>query len=171
MTSWFPVAGFLGTYTVSWRGVVRRESGSPRCFSARFLRPYLNPRTGYLSVALCRDGRVRRRDVHRIVASAFLGDPLTSKHQVNHKNGKKTDNRVSNLEWVTPREHTRRTKAAGLFVTGACHPAAKLTVSDVRLIRSLASRRWTGPQLADKFRVTRANICAILRRKTWTFVS
>lgn len=73
--------------------------------SNKFLKAY-NANKGYLQVALRQNGETKRQYVHRLVAQTFLDNPDPQKFtQVNHKNGIRTDNRLSNLEWVTPTQN------------------------------------------------------------------
>lgn len=60
----------------------------------------------YIKVGLVgKDGKTKYYRVHRLVALAFLPKPSEGRNQVNHRNGNKQDNRVENLEWVTPKEN------------------------------------------------------------------
>jgi hypothetical protein len=67
------------------------------------LHTYLD-QDGYPYVFL-NSGKRAKKMVHRLVAELFLVQP-TPKHQVNHINGIRTDNRLENLEWITSRENT-----------------------------------------------------------------
>ena len=57
----------------------------------------LNIRTGYLEIASVR--------IHRIVATAFLGEAPTKEHVVDHIDTNKQNNRPENLRWVTRLEN------------------------------------------------------------------
>ena len=86
-------------YEVSDGGEVRNVK------TKHVLAQQLNNR-GYARVFLMDGGRKSCVLVHRLVAKAFCAnsDP-ERKTQVNHINEDKTDNRASNLEWVTPSEN------------------------------------------------------------------
>lgn len=58
----------------------------------------------YLQVCLCVNGKRKYIHVHRLVALTFIPNPL-NKPQINHKDGNKLNNCVSNLEWVTASEN------------------------------------------------------------------
>ena len=70
---------------------------------------------GYLNVCLmCNDNSKKWCRVHRLVAEAFINNPL-NKSQVNHKDENKHNNHISNLEWVTAKETSRYTNSKGLY--------------------------------------------------------
>jgi hypothetical protein len=82
-------------------------------FGDRVLRAGTLP-SGYQVVCLNLRGKSCTAYVHRIVAFAYHGLPPTPEHEVNHKNGQKSDNRPSNLEWVTPSENWHHAARTGL---------------------------------------------------------
>lgn len=60
--------------------------------------------SNYDHVKLSKNNVIKRHYIHRMVAESFIENP-ENKTEVNHKNAEKRDNRVCNLEWVTPREN------------------------------------------------------------------
>lgn len=92
-----------------------------RLYSVRnqkFLRPALD-KYGYLYYVVSIDSVRTTAKAHRLVAQAFIPNPY-EKPTVNHKNGIRTDNRVSNLEWATEKEqaHNPITRQRVLSVAG-----------------------------------------------------
>ncbi len=69
---------------------------------------------GYLFVTLTKEKIKKNFYVHRLVAEAFIPNP-ENKPQVNHINGNKSDNTISNLEWVTNAENSRHAYNNGLY--------------------------------------------------------
>lgn len=81
---------------VSDMGNVRFKNGKPKSKDK-------DPE-GYYRTGIYVNGKRVHERIHRLVAQAFLPNPY-NKQFVNHKNGNKADNRVSNLEYCTPREN------------------------------------------------------------------
>ncbi len=98
------ISGYEGRYQItSWGRVYYVDKD-------RFLKPEENEK-GYLRVDLYDDsGKRKHHKVHRLVAKAFIKNP-DGKPQVNHKDGNKQNNSVTNLEWVTNRENVDHRKS------------------------------------------------------------
>lgn len=74
-------------------------------------------RAGYPVVGLTAGkGKRTMRTVHSLVAEAFIGS-RPANHEINHKDGCKTNNHVNNLEYVTPSENIRHAFTTGLATT------------------------------------------------------
>lgn len=68
---------------------------------------------GYVRITLSLNNNNKHFRVHRLVAQTYLENPK-GLPQVNHINGDKTDNSVSNLEWVTAQENMLHAYSIGL---------------------------------------------------------
>lgn len=68
----------------------------------------------YRIVKLYKNGKYERKLIHRLVAFVFIPNPQ-KKPYINHKNGKRDDNRVSNLEWCTQLENNQHAWKTGLI--------------------------------------------------------
>lgn len=93
------LAGFPG-YAVSKVGKVYNTDKNGRNISTR-----KRASDGYWIVDL---GSYGTQHLHRLVAAAYLGLPYRDTQQVDHIDGNKSNNRLENLEWVTPNENLKR---------------------------------------------------------------
>lgn len=123
---------------------------------------------GYLGVSLCANGRTVSCAVHRMIAITFLGPKKD--FQVNHKNGNRLDNRLENLEWVTPKENIQHAKNRGSkfgkSMRAATNPNAKLTQRQMDFIKKNASKflnTYHTKKLAIKYGVSRCTISRWVR--------
>ena len=110
---WRSIDGYEGLYQVSSLGRVRscdrfvKDGRCTRLFRGRVLKPVVD-NYGYLRVNLCKDGKGTMFKVHRLVGMAFqdICGQYKDGAEVDHKNTVRTDNRATNLRWVTPKENS-----------------------------------------------------------------
>lgn len=95
-------------YEVSMNGDVRNVK------TGHILKPSTGTTSKYFTVFIRRGGRARGYLIHRLVAECFLPNEL-NKPQVNHIDGNKLNNSVSNLEWVTQKENMKHALDSGLY--------------------------------------------------------
>ena len=124
---------------------------------------------------VCADGYVRLGEngrgylyAHRLIYEAVLG-LIPAGHYVDHKNGCKSDNRIANLEAVTPSENLLRAFERGVRQIGDQMRHSKLTPTLVRQIRNttgtIATREW-----ARRLKVDPSTVRAVRQGTTWRHV-
>lgn len=103
---WKDIKGFEGYYQVSDDGQVRsvdrliyQKNGHPLSYKGHIMKQTL-ARNGYYVVNLRNGTKAHATHVHRLVAEAFIPNPSMFQ-TVNHIDGNKLNNTISNLEWVS----------------------------------------------------------------------
>lgn len=138
---------------------------------------------GYKFIYLWINKDKKRFYVHRLVAINFLKNP-NNYNQVNHKNCDKSNNAVYNLEWCSEEQNIKHAvknkrfysseyqkQQTSLATRGSNSKFSKLTEKQVFEIKKLIKdNELTQNQIADMFNVTRSNICAIKRNKSWKHI-
>ena len=102
-----------------------------------------------------------------MVAEAFIPNP-NNYSVVNHIDGNRKNNEVSNLEWCTPLYNAQHAKSHNLLNRYEDRPAAKLTKEKVLLIPELINLGATTDDLKNLFNVSRRCIDNIFEGKNWT---
>lgn len=131
-----------------------------------------NPKGKYRAIGMRNQkGRMQRIYIHRLMWLVFKG-PIPLGYEINHKNGKKHHNRLSNLECITGSENMKHAFRIGLRVNkgldGEDNGASKLTTKSIYQIFQLyTNKKWSYSKIAVKFGVTKQMIRAILIGRNW----
>jgi len=169
MEAFKPIPGCPG-YEVSDLGrvrsldrvVVKHHFGVDREFTlkGRLLKPRKHSQ-GYRFVTI---GRGVQATIHSLVMLAFVG-PRAKGDWINHKNGDKSDNRLENLEYCTPKQNQEHAVHTGL----APRPPGgdKLTPADVLLINERLKQGESTVALGREFGVARGMISSIRTGRAW----
>lgn len=157
---WKPILGFEELYFVSNLGRIKNRN------TGRILDGSLQGK-GYRRVFL--SGGIRKDNlVHRLVAIAFIPN-LEDKPCVNHIDGDRTNNVVSNLEWATYRENNFHSIKEGrrVYLGGEMHPTAKLILEEAAEIKN-SNLKWK--DLAKKFSVSMSTVAGIKSGRNWSTI-
>lgn len=159
---WKPLLEYKGI-EVSSIGRIRKAANVRR--KERILTDFPKDRDGYCRCSVQRlDGTWTSQPVHRLVAKAFIDNP-NNKTQVNHINGIRTDNRVENLEWVTPKENVIHSFKYG--VRKACKEVPKNTVLTDFQIAQIDTLRtlYTVKKISKLFNIEYQTLKNIIHKK------
>ena len=125
---------------------------------------------GYAYVSVKTDGKFRPRRVHRLVAEAFIPNP-DKLPEVNHIDGVKTNNHVSNLEWATSQQNSKHAIDVLGKGVGENHGCATLSNEIVHEICRMMVSGYQNSYITEKLGVTKDIVGKIRRRSSWTTVS
>lgn len=76
-------------------------------------KPYMNKDNGYLYVDLWKNNKAYKKPIHRLIAENFIPNP-NNKRTVDHKDGNRLNNNISNLRWATYSENNSRFDTTGV---------------------------------------------------------
>ena len=124
----------------------------------------INPKSKYMQLSL--HGRMVR--INRLIAINFIPNP-NAYPEVQHKNGIRTDNRISNLKWGNQKQNADDRRKHGNSMDGIKNPLAKLNDEKVREIRLLRPTHSLN-QLKNKYNVSQKLILLVCQKKIWKHV-
>lgn len=179
METWRDIEGLEGCYQVSNYGrvkslahtVEKNYTQRTRCKGVHTIKEAFksiwNHTNGYKMVTI----KGKKYYVHRLVANAFIENPNNLK-EVNHINGDKANNLVSNLEWVTRSENQKHASDVLMQRIGEKNPSAKLTTDQVEYIKNnyiRYNKEFGIAALAKKFNVCNQTISYIVNGHSRNF--
>ena len=169
---WKPIAKFDNQYEISSCGrirsvhsIIHKSNGSTYTRQSKILKPTLN-HSGYLAGAVSINGEMKPYTIARLVAEAFIPNP-ENKSTVNHKDGIKTNNFATNLEWMTQSENCQHSFDIGLQKPkrGELNGMAKLTREKIEEIREIAKkggRYWGRNRIAKELGINAKHLQRIV---------
>ena len=159
---WKPLLEYKGI-EVSSIGRIRKAANKRR--KERILTEFPKDRDGYCRCSVQKlDGTWTSQPVHRLVAKAFIPN-VENKQAVNHIDGNRQNNRVENLEWVTPKENVIHSFRFGL--RKVCKQVPKKTILTDFQISQIDKLRefYTVNQIAKLFNIEYQSLKNIIHKK------
>src|SRR6266852_9183066 len=162
---WLPIKGYKQSYKISNFGrvksltrKVKNSINSTRIVRERILKPF---KAGeYQAVSL----QSNHTYIHILVLETFIGLKPRGMEACHFPRNDKTDNRLCNLQWGTPKKNQEHRLIHGTDSCGEKQINSKLSEAQVREIRK---DRRTMTVLSKIYGVSRSSISLIKSRKNW----
>jgi hypothetical protein len=120
--------------------------------------------SGYLVVSATYNG-MSVHYLHRLMAQIFIKDKRDDQTQVNHIDGNRLNNHISNLEWSTPQENIENAKNRGAF-NGKNLFNGKIDEFSGLTIATLINSGWGNIKISDHYGIDKSNISKIRNKDT-----
>lgn len=160
-----PIKGYEGKYSITFDGRVISHNYLLKGVS-KDISPNID-HDGYLSLKLSLNGKIKRYRVHRLVATAFIDNPLNLP-EVNHKDGIKTHNYVENLEWCTFLENRAHAYRVGLYNNkGEGNGQSKLKTHQIKEILQLKDQGIHFREIMKLFNISQTQYYRIINKVSW----
>lgn len=157
MEVWKDMVGYEGHYQVSSLGKIKSLK---KYFEDKdIIKKVTKDRRGYLRTNFWLNGKIKGYRIHRIVATAFIPNP-ENLPQVNHKDGNKENNAVSNLEWVSNLRNRQHAEEIGIR-------KIKLSRNDVLNIRDIFNKGSSLSEIADTYNLSKGHAYSIVTGRVW----
>ena len=132
----------------------------------KFMRPAAGS-DGYMATVIRVNDKKINVAIHRLVAQAFIPNP-DNKAQVNHIDGNKKNNSISNLEWVSQHENIIHAIETGLRDN---YLPRKYSKKKIHKVCKLLEKGLLTSEISAKTGVSKSVIKSIRRGKSWTYIS
>lgn len=170
---WEDIIGYESLYMISNMGrvkgcnrIITCKNGAKKPIKSRIIRQHFDGKLNYLCVVLNKNGKTKGNLTHRLVGIHFIKNDQ-SKNFINHKDGDKINNIISNLEWVTKSEnelHRTRVLGKGIRETNSMSKLSNLDVTYIYTNPDNLNRR----DMMNKFDVKDFCITSIWNHHRWT---
>lgn len=166
----YEVSSFGNVRSIDRTVRVKSKRGEfERHYKGCLLKQSLDGKGNYLHVGL---GRRKIVNVHRLVAEAFIPNPL-GLPEINHKDENKTNNRADNLEWCNHAYNNSYGSLNGK-TRGEGNPMSKFSEDVVREIKASYipnDKEYGVAGLARKYGMSQTHVCAIIKGRRWAWLN
>lgn len=163
----------LKKYHFKFKKYSADEKGNIYGIRKKIIAQMKHPTTGYGVVTLREAGEQKQYRAHRFIYECFIGRKIKKGYVINHKDGNKLNNSISNLEEITPKENTQHA-----FLTGLCTPKigelngnSIITAETVRnIVRDIMNFDMSNIELGKKYNLNPKHISLIRYKSRWKFI-